>query len=83
MKFYFAYGSNMNPERVRARGLAVVAQRGARLPDYRLTFDKMSRDHAVHLPQLRLVVVGGEAMRSRDLSWRRNGSSGQAHGCPV
>ncbi len=48
MNFYFAYGSNMNPERVRQRGLAVRAQQGARLPDYRLTFDKVSRDHASH-----------------------------------
>ena len=35
----------MNPERVLQRGLRVRDPRGARLPDFRLAFDKMSRDH--------------------------------------
>ena len=42
---YFAYGSNMNPARVAERGLAVVEARSARLPNFRLTFDKASREH--------------------------------------
>jgi hypothetical protein len=42
---YFAYGSNMNPLRVQARGLRAVGMRGARLHDVRLTFDKSAADH--------------------------------------
>ncbi len=44
--FYFAYGSNMNPARVEARGLHVEAVCGGVLDGVRLTFDKQSRDHA-------------------------------------
>ncbi len=40
---YFAYGSNMNPARVRERGLRVTAVCGAWLKDRRLVFDKVSR----------------------------------------
>lgn len=40
MTRYFAYGSNMNPQRVRERGLAVVRAEAARLPGFRLAFDK-------------------------------------------
>jgi len=43
---YFAYGSNMNPARVAERGLLVTDVRGARLPGYRLTFNKVSREHS-------------------------------------
>ena len=43
---YFAYGSNMNPSRVSERGLAVLEAAAGRLDGYRLTFNKMSRDHA-------------------------------------
>jgi len=57
---YFAYGSNMNPARVRARGLQVLAVRGARLAGVRLTFDKMSRDH---------VGVGHAALDFERGSW--------------
>ena len=39
---YFAYGSNMNPARVRERGLRVTAVRGAWLKDRRLVFDKVA-----------------------------------------
>ncbi len=46
MYHYFAYGSNMNPLRIRERGLEIVSERGARLPHFRLTFNKMSRDHS-------------------------------------
>lgn len=42
---YFAYGSNMNPERVRSRGLEVVRAEAARLPGFRLAFDKHAAEH--------------------------------------
>ena len=57
---YFAYGSNMNPARVRARGLEVLSVRGARLVDVRLTFDKMSRDQ---------IGVGHAALEFERGSW--------------
>ena len=46
MNHYFAYGSNMKPARVAERGLLVTDVRGARLPGYRLTFNKVSREHS-------------------------------------
>ncbi|MEQ8861342.1 MAG: gamma-glutamylcyclotransferase family protein [Pseudomonadales bacterium] len=45
MECYFAYGSNMNPARVRERGLTVAGIEAARLPGFRLTFDKHSAAH--------------------------------------
>jgi cation transport regulator ChaC len=42
---YFAYGSNMNPARVRARGLAFTQAEGAVLRGFRLEFHKQSRHH--------------------------------------
>ncbi|MEZ5560780.1 MAG: gamma-glutamylcyclotransferase family protein [Pseudomonadales bacterium] len=42
---YFAYGSNMNPDRVAERGLLVQRAESARLPGYRLLFDKTSNQH--------------------------------------
>ncbi len=42
---YFAYGSNMNPARVEARGLLVERAEGARLAGFRLQFDKTSKKH--------------------------------------
>lgn len=39
---YFAYGSNMDADRVRQRGLAVTARQGAILADHRLVFDKVA-----------------------------------------
>jgi gamma-glutamylcyclotransferase (GGCT)/AIG2-like uncharacterized protein YtfP len=42
---YFAFGSNMNPERVRERGLAVIEVLAARLSDHALVFDKRAADH--------------------------------------
>jgi len=42
---YFAYGSNMNPERVRERGLAVVSAEAATLHGHRLNFDKHAAAH--------------------------------------
>ncbi len=41
---YFAFGSNMNPARVLARGLDTIAIRSARLDGVRLTFDKVAAD---------------------------------------
>jgi cation transport regulator ChaC len=43
--YYFAYGSNMNPDRVLERGLAVVSVAGAVLEGVSLAFNKRSRDH--------------------------------------
>ncbi len=42
--FYFAYGSNMNPERMRARGLAFTRHESARLPGYALCFNKRAHN---------------------------------------
>lgn len=42
---YFAYGSNMNTARMRERGLVVVRAEAARLPHFRLLFDKHSAAH--------------------------------------
>jgi gamma-glutamylcyclotransferase (GGCT)/AIG2-like uncharacterized protein YtfP len=39
---YFAYGSNMNPARLRARGLDFVKAEPANLPGFRLVFNKQS-----------------------------------------
>lgn len=43
---YFAYGSNMNPDRVRERGIRFDHAAGARLEDFTLVFDKTSKKHA-------------------------------------
>ena len=40
--YYFAYGSNMNPERVKLRGMAIKGYVGGQLSDYRLAFNKRS-----------------------------------------
>ena len=45
IRYYFAYGSNMNTERVAERGLEVVDAVSGQLDDYHLVFNKMSRDH--------------------------------------
>lgn len=45
MAYYFAYGSNMNPARMQARGLAVEQALAGRLAGYRLCFDKRAHDH--------------------------------------
>lgn len=42
---YFAYGSNMNCERVVTRGLDVVSVQGGTLLDYRLVFDKVAKGY--------------------------------------
>ena len=40
--YYFAYGSNMNPERVRARGLEYSQVLSGKLSGYELSFNKYS-----------------------------------------
>ena len=45
IRYYFAYGSNMNADRVAERGLEVVNAVAGQLADYDLVFNKMSRDH--------------------------------------
>lgn len=40
--YYFAYGSNMNSARMKARGLVFSAGEAAVLPGYRLAFNKQS-----------------------------------------
>lgn len=45
MYYYFAYGSNMNPERVVYRGLSVDHYESGVLTDYRLVFNKKSVKH--------------------------------------
>jgi cation transport regulator ChaC len=44
-RYYFAYGSNMNPARVAQRGLRFDQVTGAAMHGVRLTFDKQSREH--------------------------------------
>jgi len=41
---YFAYGSNMNPDRARARGLAFDRAESAYLPGFGIAFHKRARD---------------------------------------
>ncbi len=43
-EWYFAYGSNMNPGRMEARGMQVLDACPGRLPGYRLVFDKRAAD---------------------------------------
>ena len=38
--YYFAYGSNMNPARMAARGMGVVSIQSGRLPNLRLAFNQ-------------------------------------------
>ena len=43
--YYFAYGSNMNVERVQQRGMAFVGRISGRLSGYRLVFNKRAKGH--------------------------------------
>lgn len=45
MSYYFAYGSNMNPARMQARGLQVDAAMAGHLPGFALCFNKRAHDH--------------------------------------
>jgi len=58
---YFAYGSNMNPERVRKRGLRFTAVEGAVLANVRLVFDKASRRHP-HAAHANIAYAPGETV---------------------
>ncbi|HBX54893.1 gamma-glutamylcyclotransferase family protein [Pseudomonas sp. UBA2684] len=44
MGWYFAYGSNMNPARMQARGLHVLEAMRGRLAGYALCFNKRAHD---------------------------------------
>ncbi|WXL27470.1 gamma-glutamylcyclotransferase family protein [Ectopseudomonas mendocina] len=46
MRWYFAYGSNMNPARMQARGLEVVEAMAGVLPGYGLCFNKRATNRA-------------------------------------
>lgn len=50
IRAYFAYGSNMNPARMRSRAVGFVHAEGAVLPGYGLVFDKRAgnREDAGH-----------------------------------
>lgn len=62
--FYFAYGSNMNPFRMRVRGVGFRSREPGRLPGYRLEFNKVPQDaprgvgYANIVPDTRHVVEG-------------------------
>ncbi|RKQ96321.1 gamma-glutamyl AIG2-like cyclotransferase [Kushneria sinocarnis] len=60
--YYFAYGSNMNPARMQARVGETRGALAARLPGWRLSFDKAARPagvaHANVAPDERAVVEG-------------------------
>lgn len=45
LRYYFAYGSNMNPARMRRRELAVMSATRASLADFELRFNKVSAAH--------------------------------------
>jgi gamma-glutamylcyclotransferase (GGCT)/AIG2-like uncharacterized protein YtfP len=44
-RYYFAYGSNMNPKRVAGRQMDFASHFSGRLDDYRLAFNKRSVKH--------------------------------------
>ena len=61
--FYFAYGSNMDVERVQLRGMAFVRRCSGRLAGYRLVFNKRAKGssgiaHANVEPCITSVVEG-------------------------
>ena len=70
MPYYFAYGSNMNPARMQARGLRVEDAMAARLPGYALSFDKRAHDHPgrayANIRHQRDAVVEGVLYRLAD-----------------
>lgn len=59
VRHYFAFGSNMNAERMAERGLQVVDATAGQLDDYALVFNKMSRDH-LGIGHANLAYVRGE-----------------------
>ena len=71
MQWYFAYGSNMNPARMQARGLSVVEALSGRLPGYGLCFNKRAMDRApgrayANIRHQRDAVVEGVLYRLQD-----------------
>ena len=58
---YFAYGSNMNPDRVRERGIVFEHAAAAALEGFALVFDKTSRAHA-GLGHANVVPASGQTV---------------------
>jgi len=56
--YYFAYGSNVNPKRMKERGAAFRSLRKARLKGYRLVFNKRTKKGAA----ANVVEAPGEAV---------------------
>ncbi|MDX2465324.1 MAG: gamma-glutamylcyclotransferase family protein [Porticoccus sp.] len=61
MSYYFAYGSNMNPERMAARELDVLSACSGRLEGFGLRFNKRSRRDAT-LACANVVYAPGECV---------------------
>ena len=57
--YYFAYGSNMNPDRMAARGLSVLRALAGRLDDVSLAFNKRAAD-APHRSYANVVYAPGD-----------------------
>ena len=69
--WYFAYGSNMNPARMQARGLMVLEALAGHLPNYRLCFNKRAADRApgrayANIQHARDALVEGVLYRLAD-----------------
>ena len=71
MGWYFAYGSNMNPARMQARGLCVREAMAGSLPGYALCFDKRAVDRPggayANVRHQRGAVVEGVLYRLAEL----------------
>lgn len=69
-RYYFAYGSNMNAERVDERGIGFDEVLGGRLSGFGLRFQKISRDHQgaghANIVYSRTEVVEGVMFRLVD-----------------
>ena len=78
---YFAYGSNLSRERLRARVPEAVAMGAARLPHWTLCFDKHGRDGSAKASIRRAVgqEVWGAVYRMM-CEAARNGSEGEGLG---
>ncbi len=57
--FYFAYGSNMNAQRMQQRQLSVVSARAGSMSGYRLAFNKRAADRAA-MAYANIVVDASE-----------------------
>lgn len=69
---YFAYGSNMNPDRVRERGIGFEHACGASLAGFALAFDKTSRHHE-GVGHANLIYAPGSVVEGV-LYWLRSSS---------